>query len=236
MTAVDSIIRSVRGMFVPIRREGFPFIAILVFCALFFGWFWQPLFWLGAILTAWCIYFFRDPRRVTPLAEGVVVSPADGRVAAVTISVAPKELGLGEQSRRRVSVFMSVFDCHVNRAPLAGSVTRIAYTPGKFLNAELDKASEGNERNGFVLDTAHGPVGVVQIAGLVARRIVAFVKEGDTLAAGERIGMIRFGSRVDVYLPVSANVIVAEGQTAIAGETVIARFGEASADSGVRVD
>lgn len=236
MTAVDSIIRSVRGMFVPIRREGFPFIAILVFCALFFGWFWQPLFWLGAILTAWCIYFFRDPRRVTPLAEGVVVSPADGRVAAVTISVAPKELGLGEQSRRRVSVFMSVFDCHVNRAPLAGNVTRIAYTPGKFLNAELDKASEGNERNGFVLDTAHGPVGVVQIAGLVARRIVAFVKEGDTLAAGERIGMIRFGSRVDVYLPVSANVIVAEGQTAIAGETVIARFGEASADSGVRVD
>ena len=236
MTAVDSIIRSVRGMFVPIRREGFPFIAILVFCALFLGWFWQPLFWLGAILTAWCIYFFRDPRRVTPLAEGVVVSPADGRVAAVTISVAPKELGLGEQSRRRVSVFMSVFDCHVNRAPLAGNVTRIAYTPGKFLNAELDKASEGNERNGFVLDTAHGPVGVVQIAGLVARRIVAFVKEGDTLAAGERIGMIRFGSRVDVYLPVSANVIVAEGQTAIAGETVIARFGEASADSGVRVD
>jgi phosphatidylserine decarboxylase len=236
MTAVDSIIRSVRGMFVPIRREGFPFIAILVFCALFFGWFWQPLFWIGAILSAWCIYFFRDPQRVVPLADNVAVSPADGRVAGVAIAVAPKELGLGEQSRRRVSIFMSVFDCHVNRTPLAGRVDRIVYTPGKFLNAELDKASEGNERNGFVIDTAHGPVGVVQIAGLVARRIVAFAKQGDGLAVGERIGMIRFGSRVDVYLPVSANVIVAAGQRAIAGETVIARFGEAQAESGVRVD
>ena len=165
-----------------------------------------------------------------------MISPADGRVAAVSLGVAPKELGLGEQSRRRVSIFMSVFDCHVNRAPIGGKVARIVYTPGKFLNAELDKASEGNERNGLILETEHGPVGVVQIAGLVARRIVCFAKEGDDLAPGERIGLIRFGSRLDVYLPAAANVVVAEGQTAIAGETVIARFGGPAADRRVRID
>jgi phosphatidylserine decarboxylase len=165
-----------------------------------------------------------------------VISPADGRVAAVSLGVAPKELGMGEQTRRRVSIFMSVFDCHVNRSPVAGKITRIVYTPGKFLNAELDKASEGNERNGFVIETAHGPVGVVQIAGLVARRIVCFGHEGEQLAQGERIGLIRFGSRLDVYLPVAAGIVVAEGQTAIAGETVIARFGVPAADRRVRID
>ena len=225
MKSAESIIGSIRRMLVPIRPEGLPFIAILVFVAVFFGWFWQPILWLGLILAAWCAYFFRDPPRVTPIEPDLVVSPADGRVAAVSLGVAPKELGLGEQIRRRVSIFMSVFDCHVNRAPVAGTVTRIVYTPGKFVNAELDKASEGNERNGVVIETAHGPVGVVQIAGLVARRIVCFSKEGDALAPGERIGLIRFGSRLDVYLPVAAGVLVAEGQTAIAGETVIARFG-----------
>ena len=220
----------------PIRREGLPFIVILAFIALFFGWFWQPVFWIGLILTAWCVYFFRDPARVTPLDADIVVSPADGRVSAVAIGVAPKELGLGEQSRRRVSIFMSVFDCHVNRAPLSGTVKGIVYTPGKFLNAELDKASEGNERNGVVLDTAHGPVGVVQIAGLVARRISCFVAEGEALSAGQRIGLIRFGSRLDVYLPLAVNVLVAEGQRAVAGETVIARFGEPTAERRVRID
>jgi phosphatidylserine decarboxylase len=223
-------------MLVPIRSEGIPFIAILVFVALFFGWFWQPILWIGLILSAWCAYFFRDPRRVTPVDGDLVVSPADGRVAAVTLGVAPKELGLGEQTRRRVSIFMSVFDCHVNRAPVGGTVTKVAYTPGRFLNAELDKASEGNERNGLVIGSPHGPVGVVQIAGLVARRIVCFSKEGDEVAAGARIGLIKFGSRLDVYLPVAANVVVAEGQTAIAGETVIARFGEPNAARRVRVD
>jgi len=233
---MESIFDSIRKMFVPIRHEGFPFIGAALFIAVFFGWFWQPIFWIGLIFTAWCIYFFRDPKRVTPLGPGVVVSPADGRISAVAIGVAPKELGLGEQSRRRISVFMNVFDCHVNRAPLAGTISRIAYTPGTFLNAELDKASENNERNGFVLDTEHGPVGVVQIAGLVARRIVCFVGEGDALAPGQRIGMIRFGSRVDVYLPVAADVLVAEGQTMIAGETVIARFGEEAVEQHVRID
>ncbi len=233
---MESVLDSIRKMLVPIRREGLPFIAGLLFAALFFGWFWQPILWIGLILTAWCVYFFRDPPRVTPLGADLVVSPADGRVSAVAIGVAPKELGLGEQSRRRISVFMNVFDCHVNRAPLPGTVKTVAYTPGVFLNAELDKASEGNERNGIVLETAHGPVGVVQIAGLVARRIACFVGEGEELAAGQRIGLIRFGSRVDVYLPVAANVLVAEGQTMIAGETVIARFGEETAESRVRVD
>jgi phosphatidylserine decarboxylase len=233
---MDSVIDSVRNMLVPIRREGLPFIAILLFIALFFGWFWQPLLWIGLILTAWCIYFFRDPPRVTPLDPAIVVSPADGRVSAVAIGVAPKELGLGEQSRRRVSIFMSVFDCHVNRAPLSGTVRTVVYTPGKFLNAELDKASQGNERNGIVLDTAHGAVGVVQIAGLVARRIACFVGDGQQLAAGERIGLIRFGSRLDVWLPLAANVLVAEGQRAVAGETVIARFGEPAAERRVRID
>jgi len=236
MTSAESIIASIRKMLVPIRREGYPFIAILAFVALFFGWFWQPVFWIGLILTLWCTYFFRDPARVTPIDTELVISPADGRVAAVSLGVSPKELGMGEQTRRRVSIFMSVFDCHVNRSPVAGKITRIVYTPGKFLNAELDKASEGNERNGFVIETAHGPVGVVQIAGLVARRIVCFGHEGDHLAQGERIGLIRFGSRLDVYLPVAASIVVAEGQTAIAGETVIARFGATAADRRVRID
>ncbi|CAN5299387.1 phosphatidylserine decarboxylase [soil metagenome] len=233
---MESVLDSIRNMLVPIRREGLPFIAILLFIALFFGWFWQPILWVGLAFTAWCTYFFRDPPRVVPVAPDLVVSPADGRVSAVTLTVAPKELGLGEQTRRRVSIFMSVFDCHVNRAPLAGKVKAVIYTPGKFLNAELDKASEGNERNGVVLDTANGPVGVVQIAGLVARRIVCFAKPGDELLAGQRIGLIRFGSRLDVYLPVSASVLVAAGQRAIAGETVIARFGGESVERTVRTD
>ena len=233
---MESVLDSVRNLLVPIRREGLPFIAILLFLSLFFGWFWQPILWIGLILTGWCVYFFRDPPRVIPLDADIVVSPADGRVSAVAIGVAPKELGLGEQSRRRVSIFMSVFDCHVNRAPLPGTVKNIVYTPGTFLNAELDKASEGNERNGIVLDTPHGPAGVVQIAGLVARRIACFVGAGEALAAGQRIGLIRFGSRVDVYLPLAANVLVAEGQRAIAGETVIARFDEPTSERRVRID
>lgn len=233
---MSSVLDSIRSIFVPIRREGFPFIAILGFLTVFVGWFWSPIFWIGLILTAWCVYFFRDPERVTPISPELVISPADGRIAAVSTGPAPRELGLGEQTRRRVSVFMSVFDCHVNRSPLAGEVTKIIYTPGKFLNADLDKASEANERNGFVIESENGPIGVVQIAGLVARRIVCFAKEKDTVLPGTRIGMIRFGSRVDVYLPLRANVLVAEGQTAIGGETVLARFGDEPADNTTRVD
>jgi phosphatidylserine decarboxylase len=175
-------------------------------------------------------------RGVIPVEAHLVVSPADGRVSAIALGVAPRELGLGEQTRRRLSIFMNVFSCHVNRSPVAGKVTKVVYTPGKFVNAELDKASQDNERNGLVLDSRNGPVGVVQIAGLVARRIVCFVKEGDALAPGERIGMIRFGSRVDVWLPVAARILVAEGQTAIAGETVLARFGGEDEERRVRMD
>jgi phosphatidylserine decarboxylase len=224
MSDAQSFIGSIRDKLVPIRPEGFPFIGILVFVALFFGWFWQPILWIGLILAAWCAYFFRDPPRVTPLDEAAVVSPADGRVVLVSLGVAPKALGLGEQLRRRVAISLGLFDCHVNRAPMAGTVRRIAYQPGKLFGAD-DKAADGRERNGIVLDTANGPIGVVQIAGLAARRIVCFTREGAALAAGERVGMIRFGSRVELYLPVSTAVLVAEGQTAVAGETVIARFG-----------
>jgi phosphatidylserine decarboxylase len=231
-----SVLQSIRATLVPIRREGTPFIAAAVVVAVVGLFLWQPLFWIAAIVAGWCAYFFRDPQRVIPAEPDLVVSPADGRVSAIVVGAPPAELGLGAEPRRRISVFMNVFDCHVNRAPIAGRVGRIAYRPGKFINAELDKASEDNERNGLVIDTVHGPIGVVQIAGLVARRILCFVKEGDTLAVGERIGMIRFGSRLDVWLPTSARLLVAEGQTAIAGETVLARFGGSEEMRRVRVD
>ena len=231
-----SFVDSIRAVLVPVRKEGWPFIAVLVFVAFFGGWFWQPIFWIGLILAGWCAYFFRDPPRTIPVEPGLVLSPADGRISAIVLGVAPRELGLGEQTRRRLSIFMNVFNCHVNRTPIAGKVAKVVYKPGRFVNAELDKASEDNERNGIVLDSANGPVGVVQIAGLVARRIVCSVKEGDALAPGERIGMIRFGSRLDVWLPIAARVLVAEGQTAIAGETVLARFGGDDEERRVRVD
>jgi phosphatidylserine decarboxylase len=219
----------------PVRREGFPFIAIALVVALVGGWFFQPVFWIGAIIAGWMAYFFRDPKRVTPVDGAVVVSPADGRVSAVALAVPPGELGLGAEARKRISVFMSIFDCHVNRAPVAGNVRDIVYRRGKFVNAALDKASEDNERNAIVMDTAHGPIAVVQIAGLIARRILCFTKRGDALAAGERIGLIRFGSRLDVYLPAGVAVAVAEGQTAIAGETILARFGAPGPALQVRV-
>jgi phosphatidylserine decarboxylase len=187
-------------------------------------WIWSPLGWIGTVLTVWCALFFRDPKRVTPQGEGIVVAPADGRVSLIVQAVPPPELGLGDRSLLRVSIFMSVFNCHVNRSPVAGRVERIVYRPGKFINAELDKASEDNERNSLVIATPGGRIGVVQIAGLVARRIVSFVREGQSLAAGERFGLIRFGSRLDVYLPEGAKPLVSEGQTAVAGETVVADF------------
>jgi phosphatidylserine decarboxylase len=231
-----SIIDSVRKSLVPIHPEGYIFIAGFAIVAFLAHWISGTLGWIGFIATAWCVYFFRDPPRVTPLREGLVVSPADGVVCSIGFFLPPAELGLGAEPMQRVSVFMSVFDCHVNRSPVAAKIAKIIYTPGRFLNAQLDKASEGNERNGFVLESEHGPVGVVQIAGLVARRIVCFSKEGEAIAPGERIGLIRFGSRVDVYLPLSAHVLVAEGQTMIAGETVIARFDGAAGWGKVRVD
>jgi phosphatidylserine decarboxylase len=173
---------------------------------------------------------------VTPVREGIVVSPADGRVSMVVQAVPPAELGLGDTPLPRISIFMSVFNCHVNRSPVAGRVDRIAYRPGKFLNADLDKASEDNERNSLVISTPAGRIGVLQIAGLVARRIVSFVKEGQVLGAGERFGLIRFGSRLDVFLPEGAKALVSEGQTAIAGETVLADFKLGDGGRSYRVD
>ncbi len=220
-----SILTSIRSQLAPIHPEGYPFIGGFALASLILFWLWTPLGWLGTVLTLWCAYFFRDPVRVTPLADGLVVSPADGRVSLIVNAVPPPQLALGDRALPRVSIFMSVFDCHVNRAPVGGSIERIVYTPGKFLNADLDKASEDNERNALVIATPRGRVGAVQIAGLIARRIVCWVKDGQSIGAGERIGMIRFGSRVDVYLPAGAIPLVSEGQTALAGETVIADLG-----------
>ena len=217
-----SILASMRSQLVPIHREGYPFIAAFAIMAVILFVLWQPLGWIGAILSLWCAYFFRDPPRITPAREGLVVAPADGVVSRVLPAVPPKELDLGEQQLPRVSIFMSVFDCHVNRSPISGRIERIAYRAGKFINADLDKASEDNERNVLRIQAAGASIGIVQIAGLIARRIVPFVRQGDAISAGERIGMIRFGSRVDVYLPEGVRPLVAEGQTALAGETVIA--------------
>jgi phosphatidylserine decarboxylase len=217
-----SIVHSIRSQLSPIHPEGYPFVGLFALASLILFWLWTPLGWVGAFLTAWCAYFFRDPQRVTPLRDGLIVSPADGQVSRVVNVVPPVELGLGERPLPRVSVFMSVFNCHVNRAPMAGRIERIVYKPGKFLNADLDKASEDNERNSLVIGHDDVRIGVVQIAGLVARRIVSFVREGDMLATGDRFGLIRFGSRLDIYLPEGTRPLVAEGQTALAGETVLA--------------
>ena len=219
---MNDILASIRRLLVPIHKEGYPFIAIGAVAALILGQFWEPLGWLFVIVTLWMCYFFRDPERVTPIRDGLVVSPADGRVSMITTLVPPAELDLPAEPMQRVSVFMNVFDCHVNRSPVAGRIAQILYTPGLFLNAELDKASEDNERNALVIETATAKIGLVQIAGLVARRIVSFVRQGDELGAGERLGLIRFGSRVDVYVPLAAQLLVGVGQVAIAGETVLA--------------
>lgn len=214
---------SITSILTPIHREGHRWVIIFAAVTVVLFLIWNPLGWLGVILTLWCLYFFRDPDRVTPSREGLVISPADGIVNMITEASPPEELGLGDMPRTRVSIFMNVFNCHVNRAPVAGRVKRVAYRPGLFLNADLDKASDANERNSLVIERADGEqVVVVQIAGLVARRIVCDVTEGHDLAAGERFGIIRFGSRLDVYLPQGAVPLVALGQTAIGGETVLA--------------
>jgi len=226
-----SLSDTISKTFVPIHREGWPFIAIAAGVTLVVGWFADPLFWIGLILTGWVCYFFRDPPRVTPVDDSLVVSPADGTVCQIGQAVPPPEMDLGAEPLMRVCIFMNVFNCHVNRAPVGGRITRVAYRAGKFLNAESDKASEDNERNSLVIESGTTRIGVVQIAGLVARRIVCFVREGENLRAGERFGLIRFGSRLDVYLPLETRVSVAVGQTMIAGETVIADLAAETRDA-----
>ncbi len=219
-----SIIKSISTSFAPIHKEGWRFVAIFAAVTLLFFWLgFQPVGWIGVVLTAWCAYFFRDPARVTPLQEGLVISPADGRVSAIENVIPPPELDLPREMMTRISIFMNVFDVHVNRSPVPARITKLTYVPGKFLNAELDKASEDNERQALTLETSGGiQLGVVQIAGLIARRIVKFVNDGDKLEVGQRFGLIRFGSRVDVYLPNGIAPLACLGQRAIAGETVLA--------------
>ncbi|WP_120635000.1 phosphatidylserine decarboxylase [Ruegeria sp. EL01] len=207
----------------PMHPEGRKFVAIFVVVTVLLFLISSILGWIGVGASVWCYYFFRDPKRATPTAEGLIVSPADGIVSLIEKAVPPPELGMPADELTRISVFMSVFNCHVNRAPIAGEITEIAYRPGKFFNASLDKASADNERNSLCIQMDDGrQIAVVQIAGLVARRIVCFVAKGDKIATGERFGLIRFGSRLDVYLPEGVHPMVSLGQTMIAGETVLA--------------
>jgi len=206
----------------PIHPEGVVFGAIFFGVSLVLWHIFVPLGWIGFILTAWCFYFFRNPKRITPTRKGLIISPADGVVQAITEVTPPKLLGL-EGNRIRVSIFMNVFNVHINRIPLGGIIKKIHYHPGKFINASLDKASEHNERQYMVVETKDKiTIAFTQIAGLIARRIRVDVKEGDEVATGQRFGLIRFGSRVDVFLPPQAHPLVSVGQTMVAGETVLA--------------
>ncbi|MEQ8813805.1 MAG: phosphatidylserine decarboxylase [Thalassobaculum sp.] len=221
------------SILVPIAREGRPFIAAFAVATLVLALIADWLLIPGVLLTAWCVYFFRDPNRVTPSRDGLVVSPADGLIVSIASVPWPKELAMGEQTAgegevTRIGIFMNVFDVHVNRIPVDGRITKLAYVPGAFVNASFDKASEQNERQLVAMETADGrKLAFVQIAGLVARRIVCHLTEGQTVLAGQRMGMIRFGSRVDVYLPAGTAPLVVEGQRCVAAETVLADLASA---------
>jgi phosphatidylserine decarboxylase len=236
----DLVTTNVRYRMPSVHPEGRKFVVAAAAVALVFFWLidWDALGWIMVGVAAWVAAFFRDPIRTTPKGEGLVVAPADGMVTMIATVPPPPELvgpdGLAPDPMTRVSIFMSVFDVHINRAPIAGEVKRVAYIAGKFLNADLDKASDENERNHFLIEGQDGTrIGFTQIAGLVARRIVPWVKAGDRVAAGQRVGLIRFGSRVDVYLPAGTSSQVLLGQRTIAGETIIARVGVAQALEGV---
>ena len=209
----------------PVHTDGYKFLIPAGLVAVFL-WFMLPfsfIAYLALAIAAYIAYFFRDPPRVTPMREGLVISPADGRVSSIERMMPPAELGLGSDERLRISIFLSVFDVHINRAPVAGRIVKSIYVPGAFLNAALDKASEENERRSIVISMPSGQdLACVQIAGLIARRIVTFAKEGATIGIGERFGLIRFGSRVDVFLPPGHGCLVAVGQRAVGGETVLA--------------
>jgi phosphatidylserine decarboxylase len=231
MTIIDSIKTS---MLVPIHSAGIPFIAIFVILTVIMGWFWSPLYFFGLVLTIWCIYFFRNPVRVTPILSGtnknnLIISPADGRVIEISKITPDEEIGLPVGNWTRVCVFMNVFDVHVNRSPMLGKIFYKNYIPGSFFNASLDKASSENERLILGMETENGKkIAFVQIAGLVARRIICDVGIGSLLKAGEVFGLIRFGSRVDIYFPSDVSVMVLKGQKMIAGETIIGDFTKSS--------
>lgn len=211
--------------FMPIDKDGWIFIAIFAGISFLLGFVADGLGYAGAILTGWCVYFFRDPPRQVPQRDGLLVSPADGTVTAISKVQAPAELDLGTGEFTRVSIFLSVFNVHVNRVPVGGEVIKSIYHPGKFFNATLDKASEHNERQSLVVKTQEGhKIGFTQIAGLIARRIRCDVREGDKVLTGQKFGLIRFGSRMDVYLPKGIAPLVTIGQTTIGGETIVADF------------
>ena len=230
---------NVKWRFPSVHPDGRKFVLIAAAITLVFALFdWELLAWPMAAVTAWVAAFFRDPIRSVPQGEGLVIAPADGLITLIQHVPPAREMageaGLGDLPMTRVSIFMSVFDVHINRSPIAGTVKSVVYISGKFLNADLDKASEENERQHLLVEGADGVrIGFTQIAGLVARRIVPFVKPGDIVARGQRIGLIRFGSRVDVYLPAGTAPRVALGQRTIAGETVIAKLGETEPASGL---
>ena len=227
MNMMDAVI-------LPMHPEGRKFVAIFAVFARVLGQIWEPLFWVGLAITVWCYYFFRDPERVVPQGEKFIISPADGVVSLIQEVTPPTEMGLGDEPLTRVSVFMNVFNCHVNRACIDGTVTNVTYHHGKFLNASLDKASEHNERNSITISRDDGlTIGITQIAGLVARRIVCFVEEGAKLSAGDRFGLIRFGSRLDIYLPKGVGPAVCLGQKTVAGETILAHVDQPQARLGV---
>ncbi|WP_230281803.1 MULTISPECIES: phosphatidylserine decarboxylase [unclassified Croceicoccus] len=229
----------------PIHPEGrkYGLISGVIALGFLLGLDWEIVGWPLLLLTFGVFAFFRDPKRVVPQDPDAIIAPADGLVTLIRKVPPPPELqlddgsgsaGLGTEEVIRVSIFMSVFDVHINRAPISGTLRRLVYIPGKFMNADLDKASEDNERQHFLMEREDGVlVGFTQIAGLVARRIVPFVKPGDMLAAGQRVGLIRFGSRVDVYLPANTEPSVVLGQKTIAGETVIARIGQTKLIEGI---
>jgi len=219
----DQFHETMKSVLVPIHREGWPFVTLFAIVTLVLGLIWTPFWVLGGVLTAWCAYFFRDPDRVTPIRPSLVVSPADGVVQMIREVPPPPELEMGEATMTRISIFMNVFNVHVNRIPVDGTISKLDYRPGAFLNASLDKASEENERQSIRMEAETGQdIAFVQIAGLVARRILCELEPGQAVKAGERFGMIRFGSRVDVYVPRKTNALVVEGQAAVAGETVLA--------------
>ncbi len=216
---LSTIIRTIP----PLHPDGWKFVAAFAFAALLLSFLWTPLGWIGLVLTLWCAYFFRDPVRVTPVGENFVTSPADGKIMPIVEAIPPSELDMGDKPLTRISIFLNVFDVHVNRVPVDGKVSALHYHKGKFLNAELDKASEDNERQLCAVETDSGvKIGFVQIAGFVARRIVCRLSEGQEVKSGERFGLIRFGSRVDVYLPQGVAPLVIAGQYAIGGETILA--------------
>ena len=223
MSENQSSIDSLSDFLTPVHRDGHKFLVVGALITLLAFFLWAPLGWIAALATAFVAFFFRDPDRVTPLREGLVIAPADGRISRLENVQPPKELALGDEGRVRISTCLRLFDVHINRSPVAGRIVRSFYVPGAFVNADTDKASEENERRALIIETPNGDeIAVVQIAGLISRRIVTFAHEADNVGVGQRFGLIRFGSRVDVYLPPGKAALVAVGQRMIAGETILA--------------